>query len=158
MKLRPLLAVVLAALFLAQCGTGDLARRIPADKVTVATGDASEAAALISRYRASKGLSAVKVDATLNRAAAQQARAVAEAGKLDHGAFPTRMAAFGIGGVSAENLSAGRSSVAEAVARWKGSAGHNANLLMPEARSIGIARADTPGHGYERYWALVLAQ
>src|SRR3954451_13120565 len=44
------------------------------------------------------------------------------------------------------------------IARWAASPGHNQNLLMPEARRIGLARADSPGLGYGRYWALVLAQ
>ena len=97
-------------------------------------------------------------DTALNGAAEHQARAVAEAGKLSHGAFATRMASFKIGGHSAENLSAGSDNVAGAIARWKASPGHNENLLMPQARRIGLARADSPQHGYRHYWALVLAQ
>src|SRR5690606_32631061 len=114
-------------------------------------------AAIISAYRVSKGLSPVSVDPRLNRAAEHQARAVAAAGKLSHGSFASRLDQYGIAGYAAENLSAGSSSVKGAVERWKASPGHNRNLLMPEARRIGLARADAKG-GYGRYWALVLGQ
>jgi uncharacterized protein YkwD len=68
------------------------------------------------------------------------------------------MSSFGINGYSAENLVAGSKTVEHAIARWKASPGHNQNLLMPEARRIGLARAVSPGAGYEYYWAMVLAQ
>src|SRR5829696_2090686 len=109
-------------------------------------------------HRAAHGLAPVSADPRLSEAATVQARAVAEAGKLYHGRFESRMATFRIGGVSAENLTAGSRTVERAVARWMASPGHNENLLMPEARRIGLARADSPGHGYQSYWALVMAQ
>lgn len=157
MRIRLVLAA-LAAPLLAQCAGDDLARVVPAEKVTTSSRDAAQAAALISQYRKARGLGPVAADTTLNGAAEHQARAVAEAGRLSHGAFASRMASFKIGGYSAENLSAGSDNVAGAIARWKASSAHNDNLLMPEARRIGIARADSPGHGYKHYWALVLAQ
>ncbi len=128
------------------------------DNVSVSTRDAGRAAVIISEYRRSHGLHDVAADDGLNAAAAFQARAVAEAGRLSHGAFASRMQSYRIGGYSAENLSAGSDDVAGAIGRWKASAGHNENLLMPQARRIGLARADSPGVGYKHYWALVLAQ
>lgn len=158
MRSRHLAASSVIAAFLAGCAGDDLVRVISPDKVTTSTRDAARAAGLISEYRRSRGLGPVVADGQLNAAALQQARAVAEAGRLSHGAFASRMEAHKVGGHSAENLSAGSSDVAGAVAQWKGSAGHDANLLMREARRIGLARADSPGHGYRTYWALVLAQ
>lgn len=152
------LAALAAALLLAACGGDDLTRRISPDKVTTSTRDAAQAAALISAYRRANGLGPVVADGQLNDAAEFQARVVAEAGRLSHGAFESRMVQFKVPGYSAENLSAGSESVAAALARWKASPGHNQNLLMREARRIGIARADSPGEGYKHYWALVLAQ
>jgi uncharacterized protein YkwD len=153
--------------FLAQCAGGGLGLSslgnflggggAPAHRVATKTGDAKSAAALVSQYRTANGLSPVVMDTTLNRAAEVQARAVAQAGSLSHGAFASRMASFGINGVSAENLVAGSRTVDQAMARWKASPGHNRNLLMPEARRIGIAYASSPGAGYEHYWAMVLA-
>ena len=152
------LACLLAAPLLAQCGGGELAKTVPSEKVRLSSTEAAEAASLISAYRRAKGLSPVTADRRLNEVASVQARAVAEAGKLSHGAFETRMSAFGVGGYSAENLSAGSATVGAAIGRWKNSPGHDANLLMPQARRIGLARADSPGFGYGHYWALVLAQ
>jgi uncharacterized protein YkwD len=67
------------------------------------------------------------------------------------------MSAFGIKGHAAENLSAGSRTLDQVIARWAASPGHNENLLLPQAQRIGLARADSPGLGSGRYWALVLA-
>ncbi|MDJ1157234.1 CAP domain-containing protein [Chelatococcus sp. SYSU_G07232] len=120
--------------------------------------DAPAAAATISRFRASQGLGAVKVDDVLNAAARQQAEAMAANGKLSHnvaGSFDSRMQAMGFKwGYSAENLGMGYDDLAEAVAGWQASPGHRKNLLMPQATRIGLARARS---GRTNYWALVLA-
>ena len=125
--------------------------------VLASTSDARAAAALISEYRAANGLPRVTVDQNLNRAAEYQAREVAAAGALSHGAFGSRMASFGVKGSSAENLSAGARSFEEVIARWKRSPGHNENLLLPDGLRIGFARAEA-GTRYGRYWALVISQ
>jgi uncharacterized protein YkwD len=162
MNLRRTTATLLLLPFLAQCsaalpslfGGGGGA---PAHRVSTSTGEARSAAALISQYRKALGLPPVVADGALNRAAEVQARAVAQAGSLSHGQFASRMSNLGIMGHAAENLEAGSKTAAEAIARWKASPGHNRNLLMPEARRVGIAYAKSPGAGYEHYWALVLA-
>ena len=151
------LAASLVALLLAGLAGCSGAPEAVYDVTRTSTAEAGEAARIISAYRISKGLGPVAVDARLNDAALQQARTVAAAGSLTHGDFGARMKGFGIAGYAAENLTAGSDSVSQAVARWKGSPGHNENLLMPEARRIGLARADAAG-GYGRYWALVLGQ
>lgn len=158
MSFRLLAAALALPLVLAGCAGESLVPTVPANKVTTSTADAARAAALISEYRRSRGLGPVVADNGLNGAAVAQARAVAEAGKLSHGAFASRMHEFKVPGIASENLSAGSSDVSGAIARWKASPGHNENLLMKEARRIGLARADSPGYGYAHYWALVLAQ
>jgi uncharacterized protein YkwD len=158
MRRRMPLVTFAALALLTQCAEHDPARRFASSHVSTSTSDADTAAALISQYRAAHGLPPVSVDPRLTAAASAQARTVAEAGTLSHGRFGSRMDAFGIGGVSAENLSAGSCTVDRVIARWAASPGHNVNLLMPEARRIGLARADSPGLGYGRYWALVLAE
>lgn len=152
------LLCLLASPLLARCAGDDLARVVPGDKVTTSTRDAAAAARLISEYRASRGLGPVSADTQLNAAAVFQARAVAEAGRLSHGAFASRMDSYRVAGAAAENLGAGASDVEGAIGRWKRSPAHDGNLLMKEARRIGLARADSPGYGYRSYWALVLAQ
>jgi uncharacterized protein YkwD len=153
--MKTLSFVLLIAFALGGCA----GQKLPVNhRVTASsTTDAATAASLISAYRASRGLSPVSVDSRLNQAAEHQARAVAAAGTLSHGSFAGRMEQYGVLGYSAENLSAGSSTVDGAINRWRASAGHDSNLLMPQARRIGLARADANG-GYGRYWALVLGQ
>ena len=151
------LAVLLAAPLLANCA-GDLSPVETSSMALAASAaEAKTAARLISQYRASHGLGAVAVDERLNRAAEHQARAVAATGILDHGEFTSRMAAYGIKGYRAENLAAGSERVADVIARWKASPGHNQNMLLPQVTKVGLARVDSPGQGYGRYWALVLS-
>ena len=154
--MRALLPCALIALGLAGCASESALT--PKDAVLASsTSDASAAASLISAYRVAHGLSPVTVDPKLNKAAEYQARVVAAAGQLSHGNFAHRMDDFGVAGYSAENLSAGAGSVDTTITRWKNSPGHNSNLLMPQARRIGFARADA-NNRYGRYWALVLGQ
>ena len=116
--------------------------------------DATRAAQMISAIRRAAGLPAVSVDSRMTAAADYQARSVAAAGSLSHGDFASRVRSFGIGGSAlAENLAYGADDVAGAVAQWQASAPHQANLLLPGARRIGLGRAD---NGRTRYWALVI--
>ncbi|WP_134499344.1 CAP domain-containing protein [Microvirga pakistanensis] len=154
--MRALFIPALVVLALAGCA-GDLSLDGGDAVLASSTSDAAAAARLISAYRASKGLGPVSVDPKLNEAAEYQARVVAAAGRLSHGNFASRMDKFGVMGYSAENLSAGSDTVDGAIGRWKASPGHNGNLLMPQARKIGLARADA-NNRYGRYWALVLGQ
>jgi uncharacterized protein YkwD len=152
-----MLARLACIAFLALASTGCSFGPSQSYKVTaLSTDEAEGAASLISAYRTAHGLPAVAVDRRLNQAAAHQARAVAGAGTLSHGNFAARMGQYGVAGNAAENLTAGSSTVAEAVARWKNSPSHNENLLLPGARYVGLARADSNGP-YGRYWALVLS-
>lgn len=110
----------------------------------------------ISAYRKSHGLSAVAIDPALNALAAKQANAMAVRGAMDHSVyapFGQRIAAYSTS-AAAENIAMGTKSFSETLAIWKASSGHNANLLMSDARRIGIASAS--GHG-RTYWALILA-
>lgn len=145
-------STLLASVLVAACGL------VPADLAVDTSGarDVTGAAvALVSQHRRAHGLPPVRADADLAAAAKHQASAVARAGTLSHdvgSSFTSRMAAYGAGRVAAaENLSMGPTTAEAAIARWKASPGHNANLLMPEARRVGMA--------YDgKYWAMVLAQ
>ena len=148
-------AVLAASLAMAGCSTLDLlGSALP---VTVSTSDAGEAARLISAYRRSRGLGPVVVDAKLNEPAAEQARAIARAGRLSHGDFASRMASQDVS-AAAENLAMGSSSLSGAIQQWKESRPHDANLLKDGMTRIGLARAQTVGKGHNTYWALVLAR
>jgi uncharacterized protein YkwD len=126
--------------------------------VEARTTDADAAAAIISRYRAAKGLGPVRTDARLTAAAAHQAHANAKAGEVFHGDFEDRMERFGIAGESVENLASGAVAVDEVIVDWQESPGHDANLLLRPATRIGLARVDTPNDRHGPYWALVLAE
>jgi uncharacterized protein YkwD len=126
--------------------------------------DAGEAAALISQYRRSRGLSGVTVDPTLTRIAAVHAKRMAAADKMAHvlpgeGSFQQRLTAGGFtAAMAAENVAAGQDSLADVLEAWRKSPGHNANLLLPNISKIGIALAIAEDGKYKTYWALVLGE
>ena len=122
----------------------------------VSTREAAAAARLINAYRVSRGLGALRVDPKLNAVAAEHARAMAGVDLLSHDigeAYAVRMRRHGLPTAS-ENLGWGYETAAEAVAAWRASAPHHANLVKPHGR-MGLARAVAPG--MRPYWALVLA-
>jgi uncharacterized protein YkwD len=110
----------------------------------------------VSAYRKSYGLSAVTEDAKLTELARQQANAMAERRSMDHNvyaSFHSRIAPYGSTS-AAENIAMGTKTFGETLAIWKSSSGHNANLLNPNVRRIGLASASRDG---TTYWALILA-
>ena len=128
--------------------------------VTATMAQAEDMAAMISQYRREHGLSAVKTDPQLTEIAERQAKAMAAAGIMDHnvaGSFGSRIAPAHITGRAAENIAAGTKSWAETLRAWQTSPGHNANLLQPQADSIGIAVARNDRTQYKTFWALVIA-
>jgi uncharacterized protein YkwD len=151
-----ILSTAVLALALAGCAMTPTAR----GPVTINKNDASAAAQSISTYRAQRGLSAVQVDWALMGAAEEQARAIAAMDGLSHdaaGPFVRRMKRYGINGAAAENLGAGAQNAGRALERWQASPSHNENLLMPEARRIGLVAAHAPETRYKHFWVLVLA-
>jgi uncharacterized protein YkwD len=89
---------------------------------------------------------------------------MAAADRLDHvlpgeGSFQQRMSSGGYAaGMAAENIAAGQRRLVDAIAAWKASPAHNANLLRPDVTEIGIALYSTPAGTYNTYWTLVLAR
>ena len=53
---------------------------------------------------------------------------------------------------SGENLGAGYYSLDEAMAGWKGSPEHNANMLRPGFTRLGVAIAKNPKTSWGVYW------
>lgn len=152
-----LAAILLVASALAGCGLLSSGLLAVGGPVSVSSLEAGEAARVISAYRKSKGLGAVTVDSSLNEAAAEQARAIAQAGRLSHGDFASRMARYDVAAAS-ENLAMGSSTLAGTMEQWRRSRPHDANLLKEGMTRIGLARARTEGRGRNDYWALVLAR
>ena len=92
---------------------------------------------------------------TEGHAAQHQALVLAGSGQLTHGDFATRMARYGVRGQAAENLSGGTYTVADTVALWIRSPGHNANLLLPGVQRIGLGRSSW---SFGSSWALILSR
>jgi uncharacterized protein YkwD len=121
---------------------------------------AEDMAAMISQYRREHGLSAVKTDPQLTEIAERQAKAMAAAGIMDHnvaGSFGSRISGAHTGR-AAENIAAGTKTWAETFRAWQTSPGHNANLLQPQADSVGVAVARNDQTQYKTFWALVIAE
>ncbi|MGJ5180784.1 CAP domain-containing protein [Bradyrhizobium oligotrophicum] len=118
----------------------------------------SSPAEQISAFRLKNGEGRVTRDATLDRIAMEQARAMAEKDDLSHevlGPF-TRRVAPSKAGRAAENIAYGYDNFDRTLGQWINSAGHRKNLLLPKATKVGIASAKTTS-GKRTYWAMVIA-
>jgi uncharacterized protein YkwD len=100
-------------------------------------------AELISSYRLKHGEVRVVRDATLDRIALAQARAMAAKDVLSHevlGAFSGRVAPAKAGR-AAENIAYGYESFDKTLGQWIDSSEHRKNLLLHNASRVGIASA-----------------
>ena len=119
---------------------------------------AESPAELISSFRARHGEVRVTRDATLDRIALEQARAMAAKDQLSHevlGPFTRRVASAGAGR-AAENIAYGYDSFEKTLGQWIDSSGHRKNLLLHNASRVGIASA-RDASGKRTYWAMVIA-
>lgn len=113
---------------------------------------------LISGFRLKHGEGRVVRDATLDRIAMDQARAMAAKDDLSHdalGPFNRRVAPAGAGR-AAENIAYGYDSFDKTLGQWIDSSGHRKNLLLHNATRVGIASARN-ANGKRTYWAMVIA-
>src|SRR6188472_4325531 len=104
---------------------------------------AESPAELISSFRARHGEVRVTRDATLDRIALEQARAMAAKDQLSHevlGPFTGRIAPARAGR-AAENIAYGYESFEKTLDQWIDSSGHRKNLLLPNASRVGVASA-----------------
>lgn len=163
--LIPRLALLAITLLAAGCA-GEPRRATPLDprateRLAAVRLDPAEANRILDAYRASHGLSPVRLDPVLSAMAQRQADAMAAGNALSHdagGSFASRVHAAGLDAArAAENLGGGYYSTQEAFAGWRASAGHDANLRMKEATRFGIALTKDPQTQYRAWWALVIA-
>jgi hypothetical protein len=118
---------------------------------------ADSPADMISSYRLKHGEIRVVRDATLDRIAAEQARAMAAQENLSHdaaGPFNRRVAPAKAGS-AAENIAYGYDSFEKTLGQWIDSSGHRRNLLLHNATRVGIASARSASK--RTYWAMVIA-
>jgi hypothetical protein len=119
---------------------------------------AESPADLISRFRVKHGEVRVVRDATLDRIALEQARAMAAKDTLSHevlGTFTGRIASARAGR-AAENIAYGYESFEKTLGQWIDSSGHRKNLLLRNASRVGVASAKDAS-GKRTYWAMVIA-
>ncbi|MFT4121676.1 CAP domain-containing protein [Bradyrhizobium sp.] len=119
---------------------------------------AASPAELISSFRLQHGEVRVTRDATLDRIAMDQARAMAAKDDLSHdalGPFNRRIAPAGAGR-AAENIAYGYDNFEKTLGQWIDSSGHRKNLLLHNASRVGIASARNAS-GKRTYWAMVIA-
>jgi hypothetical protein len=119
---------------------------------------AGSPAEMISGFRLKNGEVRVVRDATLDRIALEQARAMAAKHDLSHevlGPFNRRVAPAGAGR-AAENIAYGYESFEKTLGQWIDSSGHRKNLLLHNASRVGVASAKDAS-GKRTYWAMVIA-
>jgi uncharacterized protein YkwD len=125
--------------------------------------DPNEALRLINDYRSSRGLAALTLDKNATGAAEILAKDMAKHDRMSHigpnGAdIGKRLSLAGYSyRVCAENVGVGQTSLAEVVEGWKKSAPHSRNMLLAEAKHMGIAYEYKPDTKYKTFWTLVLA-
>jgi uncharacterized protein YkwD len=160
---RRIWLVAAVALSLVGCGSVPSLFEGPgADKNLAARSakvDATAARDLISAYRRKNGQSAVSIDAALQKAAEEQAFAMARADTMSHdlrGTLQARLNGRLDHGAAVENISAGYKTLGEALAGWRDSPAHDRNLLDPAMRRMGIAAAYSPTSKYQVFWSLIM--
>lgn len=123
--------------------------------------DAAAARDMISLYRRNNGLGGLTLDPALMEQARAQAQTMAARDKLSHelsGSLTARLNGAGFQKSAAvENVSAGYDTMAEVFSGWRQSPSHNANLLAPGMKRMGVAAAYNPKTRYKVFWALVMA-
>lgn len=133
-----------------------------AQALSAAQLDVEERALLtrINDYRASRGLSQLRVSFSLTRCAEWMSGDMAQKNYLNHTDSSrrdpfARMAAFSYGykGARGENLAAGYNDGDRIFELWKTSPDHHKLMLDPAYRVIGIARSYAPNSQMRWYWA-----
>lgn len=116
---------------------------------------------LVNALRATSGLATLAADKAAQRAAAEQARRMAEAGRMSHligfnDDFLQRMKRSSVPLPAAENIATGQDSVERAVDAWIRSEKHRLNMLG-DYRGLGVAVARSASSANRPFWAMVLS-
>lgn len=127
---------------------------------TVAAGAGNQNAILtaVNAIRAQYRLPLLQLHPSLQQAASEQARLMAQTGKMAHKVrrgegFKARLKRVGYSGLAAENIARGQRSLGRVLAGWMKSPGHRRNMLHPRMRYFGLSAAKSGGRNY---WAMVL--
>jgi uncharacterized protein YkwD len=124
--------------------------------------DVDRAREQVNAYRKSKGLGPLTLNAQLTSAAKEHSRDLAKWDRISHygsdGSNPLdRVKRTGYAArLAAENVGTGQATFEEVLEGWKKSPGHNKNLLLADARHMGLALVHDPKTEFKTFWTLVL--
>lgn len=124
--------------------------------------DPEKARDLINQYRHENGLKPLKLNTALTDAAKGHSRDLAKWDRISHygsdGSNPwDRVKRTGYKPrLAAENVGTGQISFNEVLRGWKESPGHNKNLLLADAREMGLALVQDPKTEFKSFWTLVI--
>jgi uncharacterized protein YkwD len=124
--------------------------------------DADKARDLINQYRSERGLKPLRLNTSLTEAAKEHSRDLAKWDRISHygsdGSNPwDRVKRTGYKPrLAAENVGTGQVSFDEVLRGWKESPGHNKNLLLTDAREMGLALVQDPKTEFKSFWTLVI--
>ena len=124
--------------------------------------DPEKARDIINQYRRDKGLKPLKLNTELTEAAKAHSRDLAKWDRISHygsdGSNPwDRVKRTGFRArLAAENVGTGQISFDEVLRGWKESPGHNKNLLLTDARDMGLALVQDPKTEFKSFWTLVI--
>jgi len=119
--------------------------------------DPAAAQSMISGYRANNGLGAVTLDPSLMQLAEEHSRTMAARDKVDHNVGKRIRSGKANPKATAENVSAGYHTLAEAFSGWRESPPHRATMLNKDATRMGIAAVYSPKSKYKVFWTLIVA-
>jgi uncharacterized protein YkwD len=124
--------------------------------------DVEKARDVVNAYRKEKGLRPLKLQPALTEAARAHSQDLAKWDRISHfgsdGSNPwDRVKRTGYHAkLAAENVGTGQASFEEVMRGWRASAGHNKNLLLPDAEHMGIALVQDPKTEFKTFWTLVI--
>jgi uncharacterized protein YkwD len=124
--------------------------------------DSHKALALINAYRKSKGLKPLALNAQLSEAAKAHSADLAKWDRISHygsdGSNPwDRVKRVGYHAkLAAEHVGTGQVTIEEVMKGWEASPGHNKNLLLADAKQMGIALVQDPKTEFKTFWTLVI--
>jgi uncharacterized protein YkwD len=127
----------------------------------IANDDTDGALPLVNAIRATAGHPPLGRDASATIAAREQALRMARLGRMSHEVGPdksflARMKRLEVGLPAAENIATGQDDVAAAVAAWRSSPKHLANMLGAYS-GLGVAVARNTSSDNRPYWSMVLS-
>ncbi len=119
----------------------------------------------INQYRQQNNRGPLKLSTTLNKAAAWKSLDMANNGYVAHDDTPSgrswidriRDCGYTYNAWIGENIAVGNSAASVTFEQWRGSSGHNNNMLGSNYSTIGIGRAYNANSQYKWYWTTEFA-